>query len=143
MPSSRLLPATAPSSRDSSLRPVYCAVRCCIRLLPAVSCGPSSMASQVARCLAAWLQLNQLERCRVRCQPGVRHDAHDERALPSTGPEALELLQPSPRRRPVLRRLRRAADVPAVLEDGARTDGAAAQRVVASAEGLRLAVARW
>ena len=52
----------------------------------------------------------------------VSHDARHERALPPARPEALELLQAPPRRRPVLRRLRRAAHLPAVPQDGARAD---------------------
>ncbi len=42
-------------------------------------------------------------------------------------PEAVELLQRPARRRPVVRRLRRAADLPAVPEDGRRADQAAVQ----------------
>ena len=43
-------------------------------------------------------------------------------------PAALELLQRPARRRPVVRRLRRAAHVPALPEDGRRADRAAVQR---------------
>ena len=54
--------------------------------------------------------------------------------------EALELLQHPARRRAVVRRLRRAADLPALPQDGPRADAAAAQRAVAAAGRLRLAV---
>ena len=47
-------------------------------------------------------------------------------------PEALELLQRPARRRPLVRRLHRAAHLPAVPQDGGRADAAAVQPAVAS-----------
>src|SRR6185312_17570850 len=61
------------------------------------------------------------------------HEFHNSR------PEALELLQHPARRRVVVRRLRRAVDLPAVPEDGGRAVAAAVQQAVAGAEGIWMA----
>ena len=68
-----------------------------------------------------------LERIKRERLPGQRQPIlnHHEQPRPTSRPEALELLQRPARRRPLLRRLRRAADVPAVPQDGRRADAAA------------------
>ena len=67
--------------------------------------------------------------------------ARHQRALEAARREALELLQPPARRRALVRRLRRAADLPAVPEDGARAHAGAVERGVEDPGRLRLAVA--
>jgi hypothetical protein len=69
----------------------------------------------------------------------ARRRPQHERPTPADRREAVELLQHPAGRRALVRRLRRAAHVPAVPQDGRRAEPAAVEQGIAGAGGVRLA----